>query len=270
MVVADMVEGPVEGVTDEEVMEAMNKMKLGKAAGPSKVHMDTIIASGKFGVGVVKKICQRVLDGKGMPEEWKTSVVVPIFKRKGGVMKFGAYREVKLLEHAMKVVERVLENRIRGLVTIDDMQFGFMSGKDTTHALFILLDLHDLLIYNVNDGSYRVESRRIPLNPKIKNRQMATWNSFLGGNNSLRKRFTIWNDIQALLNQYRQPSVEEGKALMHSLRKPLENVRARMRQHSAGRYEYTQQPVSANTATPSRSVLWTVDEVTDAISRQLN
>ena len=28
-----MVEGPVEGVTDEEVMEAMNKMKLGKAAG---------------------------------------------------------------------------------------------------------------------------------------------------------------------------------------------------------------------------------------------
>ena len=29
-----MVKGPVEGVTDEEVMEAMNKMKLGKAAGP--------------------------------------------------------------------------------------------------------------------------------------------------------------------------------------------------------------------------------------------
>ena len=49
-----------------------------------------------------------------------------------------AYREVKLLEHAMKTVERVLENRIRGLVAIDDMQFGFMPGKGTTHALFIL------------------------------------------------------------------------------------------------------------------------------------
>ena len=33
-----------------------------------------------------------------MPEEWKTSVVVPIFKRKGDVMDCGAYREVKLLE----------------------------------------------------------------------------------------------------------------------------------------------------------------------------
>ena len=69
MVEADMVEGPVERVTDEEVMEAMNKMKLGKAAGPSDIITDMIIASGKFGVGVMKKLCQRVLDGKGMPEE---------------------------------------------------------------------------------------------------------------------------------------------------------------------------------------------------------
>ena len=50
MVEADMVEGSVEGVTDEEVMEAMNKMKLGKAAGPSEVIMDMITVSGKFGV----------------------------------------------------------------------------------------------------------------------------------------------------------------------------------------------------------------------------
>ena len=100
--------------------------------------MDTIIASGKFGVGVVKKLCQRVLDGKGRPEEWKISVVVPIFKEKGDVMDCGAYREVNPLEHAIKIVERVLENRIKGLVTMDDMQFGFMPGKGTTHALFIL------------------------------------------------------------------------------------------------------------------------------------
>ena len=38
MVEVDMVEGPVEGVTDEEMMEAMNKMKLGKVAGPSEVN----------------------------------------------------------------------------------------------------------------------------------------------------------------------------------------------------------------------------------------
>ena len=36
------------------------------------------------------------------------------------------------------IVERVLENRIRESVMIDDMQFSFMPGKGTTHALFIL------------------------------------------------------------------------------------------------------------------------------------
>ena len=73
-----------------------------------------------------------------MPEKWKTSVVVLIFKGKGDVMDCGAYRGVKLLEHAMKIVERVLEKRIRELVKVDDMQFGFMPGKGTTDALFIL------------------------------------------------------------------------------------------------------------------------------------
>ena len=58
MVEIDMVEGPVERVTDEELMEAMNNMKLGKAAGAPEVNMDMIIASGTFGVGVMKKLCQ--------------------------------------------------------------------------------------------------------------------------------------------------------------------------------------------------------------------
>ena len=113
MIEVDMVEGPVEGVTDKKVMKAMNKKKFGKAAGLLEVNMDMIIARGTFGVAVMKKLCQRVLDGEGMPEEWKTSVVVPIFKGKGDVMDCGAYRGVKLLEHAMKIMESVGEQNKR-------------------------------------------------------------------------------------------------------------------------------------------------------------
>ena len=64
-----------------EIIIQLAKMKLGKAAGPSEVNMD-IMANGKFGVGVIK-LCQRVVDGKGMPIEWKTSVVVTIFRCDG-------------------------------------------------------------------------------------------------------------------------------------------------------------------------------------------
>ena len=45
------------------------------------------------------------------------------------------YREIKLVEHAMKVIERIFEHRIRQQIVIDDMQFGFMKGKGTTDAI---------------------------------------------------------------------------------------------------------------------------------------
>ena len=49
----------------------------------------------------------------------------------------GSYRGVKLLEHAMKIVEKVLEKQIRTLVNLNKMQFGFMPGKGTVNAIFI-------------------------------------------------------------------------------------------------------------------------------------
>ena len=57
--------------------------------------------------------------------------MVPIFKGKGDVMNCGSYRGVKLQEHGMKIIERVLERRIRALVDFDEAQFGFMPGKRT-------------------------------------------------------------------------------------------------------------------------------------------
>ena len=38
----------------------------------------------------------------------------------------------------MKIVERVLERRIRELVNIDSMQFGFVIGRETPDTLFVV------------------------------------------------------------------------------------------------------------------------------------
>ena len=52
--------------------------------------------------------------------------------------KSGSYRAIRLLEQPMNVLERVLEKRIRCQVSIDNIQFGFMSGNGTTDAIFIM------------------------------------------------------------------------------------------------------------------------------------
>ena len=48
-------------------------------------------------------------------------------------MQYGSYRGIKLLKHAMKVVEKIFEHRIRQQTEVDDMQFGFRKGKGTIH-----------------------------------------------------------------------------------------------------------------------------------------
>ena len=75
MMETDLVEGPVEKVVHDEIVEAMQKMKSGKATGPSEVSVEMIVASGEIGVKVMMELCQHVLDGRGMPDEWKTSVI---------------------------------------------------------------------------------------------------------------------------------------------------------------------------------------------------
>ena len=113
-------------------------MESGKATGPSEASVEMIVASGEIGVKVMMELCQHVLDGRGMPDEWKTFVIVPIFKGKSDVMSYGSYRGVKLLERAMKIVESVLERRIRTLVNLNKMQFGFMPGKRTVNVIFMV------------------------------------------------------------------------------------------------------------------------------------
>ena len=138
MVETAVVEGPVEQVACYEIVEAIRKMKSGKATGTSEVNEEMIVASGEIGIKVMMELCQRVLDGRKMPDEWRTSVIVSIFKGKGDVMSCGSYKGVKLLEHAMKIVERVLEKRILTLVNLNEMQFRFVPGKGTVDAIFIV------------------------------------------------------------------------------------------------------------------------------------
>ena len=48
-----------------------------------------------------------------------------------------------LLEHAMKIVEKVQERRLRCMVKVDECKFGFMPGKATIDAVFILRRLQE-------------------------------------------------------------------------------------------------------------------------------
>ena len=66
-----------------------------------------------------------------------------LYKGKGDALNRGNYRGLKLIEQVMKVLERVVEGLIRQRVEIDEMQCGFMSGRGTTDAIFIVGQLQE-------------------------------------------------------------------------------------------------------------------------------
>ena len=65
----DAVEGPVVCISIEVVLLAVNEMSTGRAPGPSVISLKLIAASRGIGIQVMAEICQRVLDGFGMPRQ---------------------------------------------------------------------------------------------------------------------------------------------------------------------------------------------------------
>jgi hypothetical protein len=127
----------VSWIREDEVAKSLKKMKEGKAAGMSGIVAEMISAAGSVGTEWLTELCNLIVREGHIPSDWKKSILVPVYKGKGDPMECGSYRAIKLLEHAMKVVERVFEQRLRDMVNIDDMQCGFTPGKGTTDAIFI-------------------------------------------------------------------------------------------------------------------------------------
>ena len=118
-------------------------MKQGKAAGPSGVVVEMMAAGGDLAVEWMTDLCNSIIAEGRIPTDWTKSTLVPLYKGKGDPLECGSYRAIKLLEQGMKVLERVLEKRVRSQVKIDDMQFGFMPGKGTTDAIFIMRQMQE-------------------------------------------------------------------------------------------------------------------------------
>ena len=138
------VSGPqCERITTEEVKVAKKGMKLGKAAGPSGVVTEMLKSAGEDGIKWMTDLFNQIVSEGKIPADWKKSWIVTVYKGKGDALDCRLYRGIKLLDHAMKVFERIIEKRVRSHIELDDMQFGFSPGKGTTDAIFIVRQLQE-------------------------------------------------------------------------------------------------------------------------------
>ena len=73
-----------------------------------------------------------------MSDEWRRSILVPIYKNKGDIQSCTNYWRIKLMSHTMKLWKRVIEHRLIAITRVSMNQFGFMPGRSTMEAIFLI------------------------------------------------------------------------------------------------------------------------------------
>ena len=142
---ADPILGPTPLITSTEVGVAIKKMKNGKATGPDDIPAEVWKLLGREGISTLTDLFNQITHDDEAPAAWTTSTTVPIWKEKGDVAECSNYRPIRLLCHAMKIFERILDTRLRQIITITSNQCGFVKGCGTTdaiHAARLLLERH--------------------------------------------------------------------------------------------------------------------------------
>ena len=137
------VKDPSESITTAMVRKAINKMSLGKTAGSSAIIAEMLKAAGSSGASIIRDLIEDIIFENRIPSEWQKSHIVSVYKGKSDALNRYNYKGLKLIDQVITVLERVVEGFIRQRVMINDMQCGFMQGRGTTDAIFILHQLQE-------------------------------------------------------------------------------------------------------------------------------
>ncbi|KAG2463798.1 RTJK polymerase, partial [Polypterus senegalus] len=103
----------VQHISKEEVRIAMKTMKNGKVVDPDDIPVIAWRCLGEMAVEFLTRLFNAILESGRIPEEWRRSVLVLIFKNKGDVQNCSNYRGIKLISRSMKLWERVVEAMAR-------------------------------------------------------------------------------------------------------------------------------------------------------------
>ena len=79
--------------------ETLKRMKGGKAMGPDGIPIEVWRCLGDVAIVWLTKLFNHIFWLNKMPDEWRRSILVPIYKNKGDIQSCTNYRGIKLMSH---------------------------------------------------------------------------------------------------------------------------------------------------------------------------
>jgi hypothetical protein len=126
----------VHKIQESEVKYVLKRMKGGKSMGPDGIPIDVWRILGDIAIVWLTKLFNLIFRSNKMPDECRRSILVPIFKNKGGVQSCTNYWGVKLMSHTMKLWERIIKHCLKRVTNVTENQFGFIPRRSTMEVIF--------------------------------------------------------------------------------------------------------------------------------------
>ena len=132
-------QGEEEEIGVEEMRRAVKKMKNGKAVGVCGIQVEMVKAGGYTMVQWLKEILNVVWRSRKTPQEWRESIIIPIYK-KGGRTECGNYRGISLLSVVGKSYARIVSDTLKALMnaSVMDEQGGSRAGRGCIDPVFAM------------------------------------------------------------------------------------------------------------------------------------
>ena len=130
--------------TEEELENAVEKLKNGKAAGESCVVAEMLKAvcyEEEF-MKCLLELAGDVWKESQVPSDWRNAILIPIPK-KGDLSLCDNWRGIALLDVVGKLVARVLQERLQKIAedVLPESQCGFRAGRSCTDMTFTIRQL---------------------------------------------------------------------------------------------------------------------------------
>ena len=115
-----------------EVKWALESITTNKDSGGDGIPVELFQILKDDVVKVLHSICQEIWKTQQWPQDWKSSVFIPVPK-KGNAKECSNYHTIALISHASKEMLKILQARLQKYVNCElpDVQAGFRKGRGT-------------------------------------------------------------------------------------------------------------------------------------------
>ena len=105
---------------------------MNKASGGDRIPVELFQILKDDAVKVLHSKCQQIWKTQQWPQDWKTSVFIPVPK-KGNAKECSNYRTTALISHTSKVMLKILQASLQQYMNreLPDLQAGFRKGRGT-------------------------------------------------------------------------------------------------------------------------------------------